>query len=124
MIKSHIKLISVLLFFSIIVGCTKYDYKFRNGLQAVDLSSGNYTIIRNEGEIIVYPRILKFCKIGNNIIGFRVDSKGDNSDGGPEFTNNLGYFELNVDSLNVKIFEDRTLEDLKKRCGNLLRPVF
>lgn len=105
-------------------GCTKYNYDLGNGMKAIDISSGNYMIINSTGDILVEPRVKKFCKIGNYIIGYRVDPLLNNPDGSSDFLENLGYFELNMITEKVTRNNEYNLEHVRAKCGYLIRPIF
>lgn len=120
------KLPALLLFVSVsnllVSGCVNHREDIGYGLNFIDLSYQNYAIIDGEGSFIVYPRIFQYCKIGQTIHGFRVDPKGDNSDGSKPFISNLGYFELDVRT-RATIWQPRlSLREFQSICGGRVFP--
>lgn len=101
----------------LVSGCAQNEMNFDSyGIQVLDLSKDNYVIIDKNGDTIVYNKIVKFCKKNKKIIGFRTYYEGDNSINSPEFTENLGYFELDLKSKRVEYYPEFEISRVDYVC--------
>lgn len=103
--------------FIFMTSCGRDSEYIGNGLKVIDLSSKNFAI--THGYSIVVPnKIIFYCKNEFTVKGFRVDPKDDNAiPDDPDFTENLGYFELDIKSLKVTHFPDVNIVQARKKCG-------
>ena len=104
--------------FLILGGCAQNEIGYEKyGISILDLSKDNYVIVDKNGDTLVYNQITTFCKKNNKIIGFRKYLAGDNSIDAPQFTENTGYFELNLTKKSVTYRPELGVAEVISACA-------
>lgn len=83
-------------------GCSKGEVRLGGGLRLVELDGDNNAIVKNNGEFVVYPNIIKISKNGSIIRGARVKSKYTIDDTDPDFNSGFGDFCIEIRGDNYK----------------------
>ncbi len=98
-------------------GCAQNEMNYEKyGVSVLDLSKDNYVIVDKNGDTLVYNQITTFCKKDDKIIGFRKYLAGDNSIDAPEFTQNTGYFELDLIKKSVTYRSELGIAEVASAC--------